>query len=111
MCSECQDVSYLQVDNTIIRPAELLLKTEQLIAELHLSDLQAPLLKFHSLTCDIAKNVLVGYILDTAIRYCTNVEEMTLQDGSLHVFQFDYDLTNIHLQFNANKLHFSSRMP
>ena len=46
------------------------------------------------------------FFLDTAIRYFTNVEETTLQDGSLHVFQFDYDPTNIHLQFDANKLHF-----
>ena len=31
---------------------------------------------------------------------------MSLQNGSLHVFQFDYDPADFHLQFDANKLHF-----
>ena len=106
ICSDCQNVASLQVTNTIIKPAELLLKTEKLITSLHLSELQAPLLKFHSLTCEIAKNVLAGYILDTAIQYCTNAKEMSFQNDSLHVFKFDFDPTDFHLQFDTNKLHF-----
>ena len=77
-----------------------------LISELQLSDLEAPIRKFYSLCCDNARNVVAGFILDEAIRYFTNKAEMTLQEGSLLVFQFDYDSTNIHIHFDANKLHF-----
>ena len=31
---------------------------------------------------------------------------MSLQNDSLHVFKFDFDPTDFHLQFDANKLHF-----
>ena len=69
-------------------------------------DLVAPIKMFHSLKCNIARNVVAGFILDEAIRYCTNAAEMTLKEGSLLVFQLDSDSTNIQIQFDANKLHF-----
>ena len=61
---------------------------------------------FHQLKCKRAKNLVAGYILDCSIKYCTNAAEIQFSNGSLLVFQFSFDETDVQIQFEDNQVHF-----
>ena len=66
-CMECHKNSHLQVSNTIVQPAELFLKAEKLISELHIPN---HINTFHELKCKTARNPVAGFKLEGAIKYC-----------------------------------------
>ena len=92
--------------NTIIQPAELFLKVEKLISELQIPELIDHIKTFHQLKCKSAKNLVAAYILDFSIKYCTNAAEIQFSNGSLLVFQFSFDETDVQIQFEDNQVHF-----
>ena len=94
------------VSNTIIQPAALFLKVETAISELQVPELTDQIKNFHQLTCQQARNVVAAYILDSSIKYCTNASEMQLSNASLLICQYNYDDTDVQIQFEDKRVHF-----
>ena len=109
-CNECGKFKHLMPNNTIIHPSLLLNTLRPSLQIADNKEIGVWLEKHDQLECQNAKNVVAAYVLDLLISWITSTN-LTLNNSSLLVIQYHYNVDKLNITFDGPVLHVSLKDP